>query len=229
MSVKIANDLDFQNASTGKNIPTPVSGGDIASKSYVDSAVTGATGALSVQGTIDCSANPNYPAATKGYLYVVSVAGKIGGASGINVNVGDTIFAIADTAGGNQATAGADFNIVESNRDTATISTLGVVRLATQTEVNNGTEVSAVVTPATLQTKINNSLSATIYSTLIGNNTNSNFTITHGLNRAHPPVTVTEVSTGIRVITTITDVDSNNVTITFKNPPTTNQYAVEIG
>ncbi len=34
------------------------------------------------QGNLDCSANPNYPAADAGHLYTVSVAGKVGGGSG---------------------------------------------------------------------------------------------------------------------------------------------------
>jgi hypothetical protein len=37
------------------------------------------TGLLDFKGSTDASANPNYPAASKGDFYVVSVAGKIGG------------------------------------------------------------------------------------------------------------------------------------------------------
>jgi len=41
------------------------------------------------KGVIDCSTNPNYPAADAGHTYFVSVAGKIGGAAGIVVAAGD--------------------------------------------------------------------------------------------------------------------------------------------
>ena len=57
-----------------------------AVKTYADGLIAAAN-ALVYKGTIDCSGNPDYPAADCGWLYVVSVAGKIGGASGINLNV----------------------------------------------------------------------------------------------------------------------------------------------
>lgn len=83
-----------------------------AVKTYVGTAVTGL---LDFKGTLDCSANPNYPAASKGDAYVTSVAGKIGGASGTNVDVGDWIIATADNAGGTQAAVGTSWSIIEHN------------------------------------------------------------------------------------------------------------------
>jgi hypothetical protein len=80
-----------------------------AVKTYVDAAVTGL---LDLKGTTDCSANPNYPAASKGDYYVVTVAGKIGGASGSSVAVGDVYFAVADNAGGTQASVGSSWDIL---------------------------------------------------------------------------------------------------------------------
>ncbi|MGH7485934.1 MAG: hypothetical protein ACREMY_10095, partial [bacterium] len=61
-----------------------------AVKTYAD-ALIGATDAVVFKGAVDCSANPNYPAADAGHLYRVSVAGKIGGASGKNVEQGDEL------------------------------------------------------------------------------------------------------------------------------------------
>jgi len=78
-----------------------------AVKTYVATAITGT---LKFKGSTDCSANPNYPAASKGDVYVVSVAGKIGGASGASVAVGDEYFATADNAGGTQAVVGASWD-----------------------------------------------------------------------------------------------------------------------
>lgn len=63
---------------------------------------------------IDCSATPNYPEALIGDQYIVSVAGKIGGASGLDVYVGDIIYAIDDNAGGTQAGVGASWAICHS-------------------------------------------------------------------------------------------------------------------
>ncbi len=72
-------------------------------------------GLLEFAGSIDCSANPNYPAANKGDAYLASVAGKIGGASGEDVNVGDLIIASADNAGGTEASVGASWFVLEHN------------------------------------------------------------------------------------------------------------------
>jgi hypothetical protein len=46
---------------------------------------------------------------------VVSVAGKIGGASGKSVDVADVYFATADNAGGNEATVGTSWTVLEHN------------------------------------------------------------------------------------------------------------------
>jgi hypothetical protein len=74
------------------------------------------------KGVIDCSANPNYPAADRGWTYRVSVAGKIGGASGPNVEAGDLLLCLTDgTATGNHATVGTAWNISQVNLDGAVI------------------------------------------------------------------------------------------------------------
>lgn len=75
----------------------------------------GLTGLLDFKGTTDCSANPNYPAAAKGDCYLVSVAGKIGGGSGVTVEAGDLYFATADNAGGTQAGVGSSWTVVQGN------------------------------------------------------------------------------------------------------------------
>ncbi len=76
--------------------------------------------ALLYKGAIDASTNPNYPAADAGHTYRISVAGKIGGASGPNVQVGDRITANVDgTAAGTQAAVGANWDIIQTNIDGA--------------------------------------------------------------------------------------------------------------
>lgn len=77
--------------------------------------LTGLAGVLRLQGNTDCSSNPNYPAASKGDLYYVTVAGKIGGASGTSVDIGDAYIAKADNAGGTQAAVGASWFVLEHN------------------------------------------------------------------------------------------------------------------
>ena len=96
-----------------------------ATRTYVGTAIAAYVAAQDVEifkGGIDCSANPNYPAADAGNVYRVTVAGKIGGASGVNVEVGDRLECTADsTASGNQATVGANWMISQVNIDGAVV------------------------------------------------------------------------------------------------------------
>ena len=82
-------------------------------------AVLGANDAMVFKGVIDCSTNPNYPSGVQGDTHRVSVAGKIGGASGVNVEVGDMVLCITDNAGGTHATVGSSWSIIQVNIDGA--------------------------------------------------------------------------------------------------------------
>lgn len=106
-----------------------------AVKTYVDASVTGL---LDFKGSQDCSANPNYPAASKGDAYVVSVAGKIGGASGKSVDIGDVFAASADNAGGTEASVGTSWFVLEHNLVGALLSANNLSDVANAaTAVNN--------------------------------------------------------------------------------------------
>jgi len=95
----------------------------VATTAYTDAAVNavlGANDAMVYKGVINASTNPNYPASNAGDTYKISVAGKVGGASGTSVEVGDMIIGTTDgSAAGTQATVGANWNIVQSNIDGA--------------------------------------------------------------------------------------------------------------
>lgn len=94
-----------------------------AIKAYVD-ALLAANDAFVVKGSIDCSANPNYPAADAGHVYRVSVAGLIGGGSGAVVQAGDTLTCYVDSsASGTQAAVGANWTITQVNIDGALFKT----------------------------------------------------------------------------------------------------------
>jgi len=81
---------------------------------------------ITYEGSIDCSGSPNYPAADAGHAYIVSVAGKIGGASGVVVAAGDmAICKVDSSASGDQATVGANWNIIEKNIDLGNITITG--------------------------------------------------------------------------------------------------------
>lgn len=103
----------------------------VATQKAVKTAIaTAVTGLLDWKGSQDCSANPNYPAASKGDAYIVSVAGKIGGGSGLNVDVGDVFFALADNAGGTQASVGTSWDVLEHNLVGALLSANNLSDLA---------------------------------------------------------------------------------------------------
>lgn len=98
-----------------------------AVKTYVDQIIA-AQDAMVFKGVIDASANPNYPAADRGHTYRISVAGKIGGASGTNVEVGDLILCLTDgTLAGTQAAVGTSWTIAQSNLDGAVIGPASAV------------------------------------------------------------------------------------------------------
>ena len=68
------------------------------------------------KGAFAAAANPNYPTANAGDTYIISTGGKVGGASGIDVEIGDMIICNTDSTGtGNQATVGAKWNIIQTN------------------------------------------------------------------------------------------------------------------
>jgi hypothetical protein len=74
-----------------------------------------ATGTAIMRGSTDCSTNPNYPVGVQGDFYVVTVAGKIGGASGKVVDVDDEYHCLADNGGGNEATVGTFWGVRQGN------------------------------------------------------------------------------------------------------------------
>lgn len=114
-----------------------------AVKTYVDQIVA-AQDAMVFKGVIDCSANPNYPAADRGWTYRASVAGKIGGASGAVVQVGDIILCLTDgTASGNQATVGANWSVIQANIDGAlTSADIGVTVMTQRTITGTANELT---------------------------------------------------------------------------------------
>lgn len=126
--------------------------GGIASVSFVNAAVIGL---LDFKGSQDCSANPNYPSASKGDVYIVSVAGKIGGASGSTVEAGDLFTATADNAGGSQASVGTSWVVTQANvvLGTGVATAMAIAVGSTGAIVTNGgalgTPSSGILTNAT--------------------------------------------------------------------------------
>ncbi len=168
--VKIAGTQTVTGAktfSTNVNVPlVPTANAHTTSKKYVDDADSylqtqidnlelAIDAGLKTPEPIDCSTNPNYPAAERGDTYKVTGAGKIGGTSGETVEVGDLIVCTTDNDGGTQSQVGQHFFIVQSNIDQATETVAGFAKLATQAQTDAGTNDDTIVTPKKLQKKLN--------------------------------------------------------------------------
>jgi hypothetical protein len=129
--------------SANTNIPSTA-----AIKAYVDATVGGLG---NLEGAWDASLG-SFPVGSapvagtkKGDYWYVSVAGTV---NSVAFNVGDVLVALVDAA--STTTYSGNWISLEVNRDQATESVLGLVTLATQTEVNTGTNTTDAVTPATL-------------------------------------------------------------------------------
>ena len=80
-------------------------------KAHIDRLLSSAD-AMLVKGAIDASTNPNYPPAEAGWLFVITAAGKIGGADGVEVKEQDVLLCKVDgSPGGTHAEVGADWNV----------------------------------------------------------------------------------------------------------------------
>lgn len=79
-----------------------------------------ASDAMVFKGGISCASNPNYPLANAGDSYRITAAGRIGGASGPVVEIGDVLICAQDnSSAGDHATVGSNWVIVQTNIDGA--------------------------------------------------------------------------------------------------------------
>lgn len=136
---------------TGTPLAPTATGGtntdQIATTAFVNTALAAAVaGLLEFKTDLDCSTNPNYPAASKGDTYYVSVAGKVGGAAGKSVEVGDAIVAKADNAGGTEASVGASWFVLEHNLAGALLSANNLGDLANAVTAFNNIKQAATTT-----------------------------------------------------------------------------------
>ena len=220
-SLPTVSTLVERDANGRAQIADGVSGTDIVNFQQLEAV---ATGVMRIVGTIDASTNPNYPAAVTGDSYLVSADGRVGGALGKVVTTGDLVVCLNDNAGGDEATVGADWLVLEMNLNQATETDLGIARLATQAEVNTGTDDETIVTPLKLQTKLDNLTFAEKFSILLDSADPNvarvfsggvtTFTVTHTLNTLDfAEVGVRRISNGRYVTGDFVAVNATTVTI----------------
>jgi hypothetical protein len=223
-TAKLANvstDLTLNNSSLA--VPTAN-----AVKTYVDS-ITGGLGNL--EGGWDVSLNMSFPIATppstvkKGdYWYATSAATfyVMGGAS-VTVEVGDVFVAKFDNAMSNSEP---DWIVLQVNKDQATETTLGLVRIADQSTVNAGLDDQEAITSLKLKTYLDANVGG--YTALIGDGINTTYNVIHGLNTAALIIAVYDYATGEEVMVDISNSDSIQVVVSFAVAPSTNAYRIVI-
>lgn len=194
-----------------------------AIKSYIDTTV-GNLGNL--EGAWDASSG-SFPVGSspvagtkKGDYWYVSVAGTVDGES---FNAGDMIVAKVNNA---STSLKSDWIRLEVNRDQATETALGLAEIATQTEVNTGTDDQRIVTPLKLKTLLDNRTGG--YAANIGNGSATSYTVTHSLGTVDVIVMIKDNTTLEEVFADVVITDANNVTVSFALAPASNAYRVII-
>lgn len=202
-----------------------------AVKQYVDG-VVGGIGNL--EGDWDVSLYNSFPhvdspaVIKKGDYWVATSVGTIYGTSEtIKIEVGDVFIAKVDNAGMSDNT---QWIVLQVNRDQATESELGLVRIADQTTVNTGTDDTEVITPLKLKTYLNANVGG--YAADFGSTSSTNYNIVHNLGTMDISVTVYEYITPVMLEEVFVDFsiqDNNSIDISLATAPiTNNKYRVVI-
>lgn len=185
-----------------------------------------ATGALIYKGEYNPATNtPNLGTDSTiktGYTYVVSATGTFAGQA---VEAGDMIIARVDNPG----TTAANWQIVNKNIPAivdATTTVQGIIQLATQAEVNTGTNNTKAVTPATLKAVLDSRFGG--YVANFGDGSTTTFTITHGLNTQDVHIMIQRVSDKAFIECDVKAASATTVSIGVNIAPANNAYRVLI-
>ena len=113
----------------------------------------------------------------------------------------------------------------------ATTGVQGIIELATQAEVNTGSDTSRAITPSRLKSHLG--ITATLSTTLtfsgtIGNGTLTSIPVTHSIGNQFVQASVYDVSSTDRVECEIELTSASVTTFKFNVAPTSNQYRVVI-
>lgn len=183
--------------------------GDVVFKGLLDASIA-----------IDDAGQPQTIEPVAGYQYVVSVAGTFdAGATGVtlagnqSLEVGDIVLFTSTT----------EAYAIQRNDVYATETVEGNIRLATQTEVNDGTVTDEAVTPATLQGKLEGQFYTRQYTeTLDLTGSDVADTVTHNLGLVNKDAFTVNVmnNVGSQISVDIDSVDADSLTLTSLVPLT---------
>lgn len=200
-------------------------------KAYVDNIVTGQ---MVYSGGYAASAVP--PTGTgvlQGFTYTVTAASSGAGQTfwgSETLQIGDMIIAEQTNP-----TIAAHWTTVNKNIPDivdASTSAKGIIQIATQAEVDTGTNALKAVTPDTLRGTPQLALTgATNISTrkyVEGSDASTVTGVNHGLGTDQVTVEVFESSSGDTVFADVSRVDTNNVNVTFSVAATSDQYTIVV-
>jgi hypothetical protein len=197
-------------------------------KTYIDN-IIGGLGNL--EGGWDVAIYSSFPQATfpatikKGDYWYATTAGTINTTTftQVKINIGDVFIANKDNA---QSVTEADWIVLETNRDQATETVLGVAAIATQIETDAGTNDQKFVTPFKLKTFLDSRTGG--YAANIGDGFSISYTVTHSLGTVDVIVMLKDNFTNEEVIADIVITNTNNITVSFASAPSFNAYRVVI-
>jgi len=227
-SMSFVIDEDSMTSDLATKVPTQQS-----VKAYVDAQVSAVgSGALVNKGGYNASTNTpdldTTPSGSikNGWTYVVTAAGTFFTEP---LQIGDMLIAKQDAP-----TTLAHWTLVNKNIPdivSASDTAQGIIELATQAEVNTGTDAARAVTPATLKSNLGLGTGMSVarkYSANVGDGSAVSIAVTHNFASKDVSVTIREVSTDKGVYVDWTATDTNTVTLTFDDAPTSAQYRVTI-
>jgi hypothetical protein len=224
-------DLNFLGLSRILNLPASTANGHAVRHEQLQEAlsqIAALQSSLQTPDPLDASANPNYPASVAGANYLVTVEGKIGGGSGIDVEVGDWIICKDDSVAGDHATVGSNFFIIQRNVVQATEAVLGFAALATTSEAQLGTNDTKIMTPLKVAQAITAQSAAPPHTQTIGDAIAQSFVIVHNRGRLVCSVVVWDTVNNNLVDVAITFNTTNQLTITTNSVPANGQYSIVV-
>jgi hypothetical protein len=197
-------------------------------QSELDAINSSISGALVYKGGYNASTNsPNLDSTPtgidQGFTYTVTTAGTF---YTEEVQPGDMLIAEV-----NNPSTLADWTVVNKNIPDivdASLTEKGIIEIATQAEVDAGTDATRAVTPATLGQLLGSTLSSYRYSQSIGDGTATSIVVTHNLGTTDVISIVKEVSTGAVIECEVVANSTNQTTYKFNTAPTLNQYRVTL-